>query len=82
MEAYYTSVKEIEKLGDLLALSVELHRLITKILYFKDLIYGTFCRLMELNGTKREDVDSFMAKRFSYLDKYLYRVRLAYGWVV
>jgi len=58
MEAYYTSIKEIEKLRDLLALSIELYYLITKILYFKNLIYGTFCHLIELNGTKRKDVNS------------------------
>jgi hypothetical protein len=82
MEAYCTSTEEIEKLGDSLASSVELHHLIIKIFLFKDLIYGTFCRLLELGGTNTKDVNSFMAKRFSYSDDYLYRLRLSCAWVV
>ena len=82
IEAYCISTEEIEKLGDSLASSVELHHLITKISLFKDLIYGTFCRLLELEGTDKKEVDSFMAKRFSYSAKYLYHLRLCCGWVV
>ena len=77
MEAYYTSTKEIENLKDLLSLSMELYYFITKILLFKDLIYRTFCYLLKLEeGTNIEDINSFITKRFSYLDKYLYYLRL------
>jgi len=82
IEAYCTSIEEIEKLGDSLALFIELYYLITKISLFKDLIYRTFCRLLELKGTNIEDVNSFMAKRFSYLNEYLYRLRSSCGWIV
>jgi len=82
IKAYCTSTEEIKKLRDLLALSIELHYLITKISLFKDFIYGTFCRLLELEGTNIEDVNSFMAKRFSYLNKYLYRLCSSCGWIV
>ena len=80
MEAYCTSIKEIENLGDLLSLSVELYYFITKILLFKDLIYGTFCCLLELKeGTNTEDINSFIVKRFSYSNKYLYYFCLGCG---
>ena len=79
MEAYYTSIKEIEKLGDLLTLFIELYYLITKILLFKDLIFRTFCRLLELNGTKKKVVSFLIVKRFSYLNGYLYCLCLSYA---
>ena len=82
IEAYYTSIEEIEKLRDLLALFIELYYLIIKISLFKDLIYGTFCCLLELKGTNIEDVNSFIAKRFSYLNKYLYHLCSSCGWIV
>ena len=82
MEACRISTEKIEKLGDSLASSVKLHRLITKISLFKDIIYGTLCRLLELGGTDNKDVNSFMAKRFNYSVRHLYHLRLGCGWVV
>ena len=82
MEAYYTFIKEIEKLKDLLALSMEFYHLITKILLFKDLIFGIFCCLLELNGTEKKVISSLMAKRFSYSNEHLYCLCLSCAWVV
>jgi len=79
IEAYCASIGEIKELRNSLTLSIELHHLITKTLLFKDLVYGTFYRLLELNGANIEDVNSFMAKRFSYLDKRLYCFCLYYS---
>jgi len=82
IKAYYASIGEIKELGNLLTLSIELYYLITKTLLFKDLVYGTFCRLLELNGANIKDINSFIAKRFSYLDKRLYHFCLCCGWIV
>lgn len=82
MEAYYIFIEKIEKLKDLLALSIKLHHLIIKISLFKDVIYRTFCRLLKLKGTDNKDINSFIAKRFNYLVRHLYYLRLSCGWVV
>ena len=82
IKAYHISIEKIEKLKNSLTLSIKLHHLITKISLFKDVIYGTLCRLLELKGTNNKDINSFIAKRFNYLVRYLYYLCLNCGWVV